>query len=82
MTLAEQAEKSAFPNTFRAGVAAAISIIDQHIPSLTDEDDDAIAAVMKEWDLDYGDLAIRTCACGVKIDGFYEYVDHLKEVLK
>ena len=69
--------------------APAISIIDQHIPSLTDEDEAVIEDHARDWlfpdpgyNSDAADLAIRTCKCGEKIDGFYEYVDHLKEVLK
>lgn len=70
-----------------AAIAAATSIIDQHIPSLTDEDD---ALIDERWTrigaidegVDNADLALRTCKCGKKIDGFYEYVDHLKEVLR
>ena len=67
----------------------ATQIIDQHIPSLTDEDESTIiglASDMGPFGLADGpaaaDLAIRTCHCGVKIDGFYEYVDHLKEMIE
>lgn len=88
-TLNEQAEASPFPNTFRMGVQAAIEVIEQHIPSLTDEDESLIEDHARDWlfpdpgfKSDAADLALRTCHCGVKIDGFYEYVDHLKEVLR
>jgi hypothetical protein len=87
MTRDEQAEQAAFPNTFRQGWNAAVAIIDQHIPSLTDQDDveidERIGRLRFDPDDDSGneDLALRTCACGANIDGFYEYVDHLKEVL-
>ncbi|MEO6326081.1 MAG: hypothetical protein ABIQ65_15755 [Thermoanaerobaculia bacterium] len=63
-------------------------IIDQHIPSLSDENEAEIldnAMLLGIYDegvgVDVADLAIRTCHCGVRIDGFYEYVAHLKEVL-
>ena len=67
-----------------AAIAAAISIIDQHIPSLTDEDEQTMLAMPAPHflDSDVANFAIRTCACGKKIGGFYEYVDHLKEVLR
>lgn len=54
-----------------------------HIPSLTDEDDAQVTARAYWTDevADPADLAIRTCHCGVKIDGFYEYVDHLKNII-
>jgi hypothetical protein len=70
------------------GRNAAISIIDQHIPSLSDDDeadiDDLVTAYSIRLDeaITVADLALRTCHCGKKIDGFYEYVDHLKEVIK
>lgn len=59
-----------------------IEVIDAHIPSLTDEDDLAIDGAMYQVGNTNADLAIRTCMCGKKIDGFYEYTDHLKEVLR
>jgi len=66
------------------GLAAAISIIDQHTPSIENDDADEMDALDASGSLDaddWGNFARRTCACGVKIDGFYEYVDHLKTVL-
>jgi hypothetical protein len=80
------ASESPFPNTFREGLRAALLIIDQHIPSLSDEDDDEIDQLRFSVDgsgdmHDNADLAIRTCHCGDKIDGFYGYVDHLKVVI-
>lgn len=48
-----------------------------HVPSLTDKDDRAICAAILAPDTDTADLALRTCACGQPIDGFYQYVDHL-----
>lgn len=63
---------------------AIIATLRRHIPSLTDEDDDTIIARSLWKDggeiADSADLAVRTCACGVRIDGFYEYVDHLISV--
>lgn len=60
-----------------------IDTIIQHIPSLSDEADAEMDdRFLKSIDsysegLDFADLAIRTCACGARIDGFYAYVDHL-----
>ena len=65
-----------------------IAIIDAHIPSLTDEDEDYIDNSARLYVSDPGierdaaDLAVRTCHCGVAIDGYYEFVDHLKDVLR
>lgn len=60
--------------------SAAISIIKQHIPSITDEMDEDDVLTPRWDDGDYaGDQ--RVCACGREIDGYYDYVDHLAEVL-
>ena len=67
-------------------ILAVIEVIDAHIPSLTDDDCDAITYLVhsagEDEPLDPAYLAIRTCACGVAIDGFYGYVHHLKDALR
>lgn len=71
-----------------AWATKAIAVIDTHIPSLSDLDeekiDERIAEQMidRDSDVDDADFAVRTCACGAPIDGFYAYVDHLKEVIR
>lgn len=66
----------------------AIEVIDEHIPSLTDEDEDELrnrahnAALLTAGAVDLADCALRTCRCGIRIDGFYDYVDHLKEMIR
>lgn len=66
-------------------MAAIDAVIDAHIPSLTDKAealiDDALLAA-DDGLLPYEDAAIRECPCGVVVDGFYEYVDHLKAMLR
>jgi hypothetical protein len=68
----------------RWGSKLILHTIDQHWPSLTDENDDEITAhrygEVDGIETDNADLAIRTCRCGERIDGFDEYVIHLKEV--
>ena len=58
-------------------------IIRAHIPSLTDEDEALIYELVTSLDEDVtaADYALRTCRCGKRIDGFYQYTDHLIEVL-
>lgn len=56
--------------------------IKAHVPSLTNADEDAIEEIIPGIlfgvpQRDVADLAIRTCSCGERIDGFYQYVDHL-----
>ena len=62
-----------------------IALIRAHIPSLTDRakallDEALLAASGEEGGLAYEDAAIRECACGVILDGFYAYADHLIEL--
>ena len=57
-----------------------VAIIDKHIPSVTDEMDHDEGLFPKDDIGDYvGDQ--RECACGRHIDGYYDYVEHLKEML-
>jgi hypothetical protein len=71
-------------------VGLVFDVIDEHIPSLTEENEDELARLaeafvspiaIRDGYTDVADLAIRTCRCGEKIDGFYDYVDHLKAAL-
>lgn len=62
-----------------------LDVIDEHIPSLSDDNETEIVDLIARspWeDFDVADYAIRTCSCGDRIDGFYEYVDHLKSAIK
>lgn len=71
---------------------ATLVLLAQHVPSLSDGDEQEIierafrmvqeSFSIKEPETDVADLALRTCSCGKKIDGFYEYVDHLTEVFR
>lgn len=66
----------------------AIEIIEAHAPHMSDGNEQEIAD--RRWNSDtdrFGqqafeeaDLALRTCRCGIRIDGFDEYVFHLKSV--
>jgi len=75
-----------FPNTYSTALLDVIKVIDQHIPSMSMSNEGEINDLASRFgdvyeDCDAADLAIRTCHCGQKIDGFYEYVDHLKTKL-
>jgi hypothetical protein len=54
-----------------------IKTIKEHIPSLTDENDAEIVELAFDGGSGAEDWAIRTCPCGARIDGYYQYVDHL-----
>jgi len=53
-------------------------VLDAHIPSLSDEDEDIINDRIGRGVEDTAYFARRSCACGVIVDGFYEYIEHLK----
>lgn len=65
-----------------------VSLLDQHIPSMTDEIEESLrnmahnAALLTAGSDEVAELALRECACGVLVYGFYEYVDHLKDMLR
>jgi hypothetical protein len=61
------------------------ALLRAHTPSLSDENDAEIVElvgrlIIFDEDVDVADLARRTCHCGTPIDGFYDYVDHLRVV--
>ena len=53
----------------------------QHVPMLLASDEELIYERAADPESDAADYAVRTCRCGVHIDGFYQYVDHLESVL-
>jgi hypothetical protein len=62
---------------------SAIAVLKEHIPSITDDDERVMGSLnVFDEQFDYADYALRTCHCGVKIEGYYEYVDHLEEVFR
>ena len=62
-----------------------VAVINAHIPSVTQDMDDGelepwIGLEPRDELGDYiGDM--RVCHCGLVIDGYYDYVEHLKEML-
>lgn len=72
-------ELSDAEKAFQAGLNA---LLRNHTPSLSEGDDAEISSLIPEvsWgEGDVADLAIRTCSCGTRIDGYYEYIDHLRD---
>lgn len=55
-------------------------LLDAHSPSMSSADEREIDLRATRGD-DASWLALRTCACGRRLDGFDEYVAHLRETL-
>jgi hypothetical protein len=63
---------------------ASVKDLEAHWPSLTDTAEEELWDRLRHLyrdDVDIADLALRECHCGARIDGFDEYLFHLKEVL-
>jgi hypothetical protein len=62
-------------------LSALLILLNAHTANLTEWAEEEIETRIRdrtEGDLDVSYLALRQCACGETIDGFYEYIDHLK----
>jgi hypothetical protein len=57
-----------------------LTALDAHGPFMSDADEAEIIRRMLESD-DVADLALRTCMCGRRLDGFDDYFEHLRGVL-
>ncbi|MFV2062502.1 MAG: hypothetical protein ACC726_03190 [Chloroflexota bacterium] len=55
-------------------------ILETHAVYLSDANEQELIRRAFETD-DVADLALRTCRCGARIDGFDAYADHIREVL-
>ena len=52
-----------------------------HGPYMSDADEAEIIRRISETD-DVADLALRTCVCGRRLDGFDDYFEHLRAVIR
>jgi hypothetical protein len=67
----------------RRAVSDVLDVIDEHIPSLSDDDEEEMDILITgDKPIDWADFAHRTCACGDHIDGFYGYTTHLKVAIR
>jgi hypothetical protein len=60
---------------------APLSVLDDHGPYLSDSDEAEIIQRIGASD-DVADLALRTCMCGRRLDGFDDYFEHLRAVTR
>jgi hypothetical protein len=56
------------------------AVIEAHGPYMSDEDEAEIIHRMVE-SADVADLALRTCMCGRRLEGFDDYFEHLRAML-
>lgn len=61
-------------------MTATRTMIDAHGPYMSDADEAEIIRRVGTSD-DVADLALRTCRCGRRLDGFDDYFVHLRRVL-
>jgi hypothetical protein len=60
--------------------AAIDKTINAHTPNLTGKAESIMDARMRgpeEWD--WAEYAVRECSCNRIVDGFYGYIEHLRE---
>ena len=55
--------------------------MDAHGPYMSDADEAEIIRRIGETD-DVAGLALRTCMCGRRLDGFDDYYEHLRAVIR
>lgn len=58
----------------------ALATLDAHGVYLSEADEAELIRRVAVTD-DVGELSLRTCRCGVRMDGFDAYWEHLREVL-
>jgi hypothetical protein len=59
---------------------ADLKVLDSHGPFMSDADESEIIRRMVQSD-DVADLALRTCMCGRRLQGFDDYFEHLRAVV-
>ena len=57
------------------------ALLDAHGPFMSDSDEVEIIRRMVESD-DVAELALRTCMCGRRLEGFDDYFEHLRVVAR
>ncbi len=60
--------------------SVARTALEAHGPFMSDSDEAEIVRRIVESD-DVADLALRTCMCGRRLEGFDDYFEHLQAVL-
>ncbi len=58
-----------------------LSVLDRHGPYMSAADEEEIIRRIGASD-DVADLAVRTCVCGRPVDGFDDYFEHLRAVIR
>jgi hypothetical protein len=63
-----------------AGEGESLTVLQQHAVFLSDSDEAELVRRAGAT-ADVGELALRTCLCGARIDGFDAYWEHLRAAL-
>lgn len=59
-----------------------LDILDAHHTFMSNLNESDIDTLRFSIDADTADLAIRTCTCGKRINGFDEYHDHIRNEIE
>ena len=62
-------------------MTSVLDVLNQHMVFLSDEDEEAIDKAIYDG-TNAADLALRTCLCGARLNGFDEYHQHLREAIE
>lgn len=60
--------------------ADVLRVLEGHCASLAPKDEAEILTRVEAGG-DASEFAVRTCSCGLRIEDFYHYLDHLKAVI-
>ncbi len=60
---------------------AGVELLEGHGPFMSESDEAEIIRRVIDRD-DVADLALRTCMCGRRLDGFDDYFEHLRAVVR
>ncbi|MBX3032009.1 MAG: hypothetical protein KF809_17835 [Chloroflexi bacterium] len=58
-----------------------LAVLNGHGPYMSEADEAEIIGLLATSD-DVADLAIRTCMCGRRLDGFDDYYEHLRAMVR
>lgn len=59
-----------------------LDILEAHGCFISNADEATMNTRFENIGIDFADLAMRTCQCGVRLDGFDDYHSHLRTMIE